>query len=359
MIGGLLAGGLAGGGKAVQTNALEELEHRRRTALSQLEHEQAMTRQDDQQSFSREERVAGEEFQTRRDETLHGYQQDNTRLSHGLSMEQERYRQGQQNARHYSSLSAQEREGANDWQMVRTEGGSLVQYSPSRNSYRDANLPEGAVMGGMDSQLSDRDKYRLDMLADEAETLRKKQADGLEPLSPGEKSRLGQIEAQMTAFLGGGETGGTTLERLLAGEEVSGGAGADEVAGSPDVTSSGGDGPSVRGLLNQQIAEQEANDKARESRRAATAASDRADAVLKRIERELSGGADPDGLVADINRAAGRGGSVSDETLDEAQRVAEELLSLDKDPNLSSDRRRWIAERLLRLQDAGIELNLQ
>jgi len=358
MAAGLIAGAIQGLGGAMQHNAQGQIEEKRQRALMALEQDMALERDEVQHGQRLEELGQRHEYNVDELGVRHGYNVDELGVRHGYSMEQERYRQSNQNARHYSTLSQREREGNNDWQMVKTEDGGLVQYSPSRNSWREADLPEGAVMGGMDGEITERDKYRLDMLSDQAQALREKEANGM-PLSAEEKAQLGRIEAQINASLGGSGGGMTTLERLLAGE---GGGGTATPAGGESASRQSptpGDQPTVRGLLSQQMEERQNTQEANEARRVATQASERADAVIQRIEREMAGGASPDGLMASINEARGRGGSVSDETMAEAQQVAEELLSLDQNPNLSADRKRWIAERLMRLQDAGVPIDLE
>ncbi|MCL7941229.1 hypothetical protein M8009_13125 [Halomonas sp. ATCH28] len=347
MAAGLIAGAIQGLGGAMQHNAQGQIEEKRKKALMALEQEMALEHEEVRHQNTLE-----------RDEGQHGYRMDELGQQHeygleelgarhGYSMEQERFRQSNQNARHYSSLSAREREGNNDWQMVKTEDGGLVQFSPSRNAYREANLPEGAVMGDMGGDLTDREKARAEMLGDQLQALRDKQAEGIEPLSPEEKTRLGRIEAELNGLLGG-STGPTPLERLLAGEE-----GADAPPQEGDAEPG-----SIPGIIQRERETQQNTQEANEARRAAYQAREQADAVLDKIEREQAGGASPDGIMAGVNRARGRGG-VSEETVVEAQRVAEELLALDSNANLSVDNKRWLAERLMRLQDAGVPINLE
>ncbi|MGM0783912.1 MAG: hypothetical protein ACQEUM_07355 [Pseudomonadota bacterium] len=339
MAAGLLAGAIQGLGGAMQQNAQSTIEQKRQTALEKLRHDKAMERQESQQEFT-----AGESTKDR------GFRAEQS----GLDRQQQR-ELAEMRERGANSRTAM---GRNDWQLVPLEGGGYGRYNPRTNQFEEASLPEGAQIGG--EGMSDRDKYRLDMLADRANALREKQAEGIEPLTTEEKAQLGRIESQMEAMLGGRDGGGMTpFERLMAGEE---GAETDapREGESPRTTSPrDGDEPSVRGLLSQQIEERRNTQEANEARRSANQASNRADAILERIESEMAGGASPGGLMADINQAAGRGGSISDDTLAEAQQVAEELLSLDQNPNLSSDQKRWIAERLVRLQEAGVPLNLE
>lgn len=213
LIGTALAGALAGGGSAMKENAMASIKQRHDEAMRKLDHDMDMERQQDQQEFSTGEREASQEYQLGRDETQQGYTQDNAQLSHRLTMQQERYRQGQQNAR-----SAAGRQN-NDWQLVPTESGEYVQYSPSRNQSRPANLPEGVNMGGMNGgELNDRTKYQLDDLSSRMEAVRKQASDGMRELTPEEKAQMGRMRAQYDALLGNRGQATTPLQQLMQGE---------------------------------------------------------------------------------------------------------------------------------------------
>ncbi|MGQ7248302.1 hypothetical protein ACUN9Y_13325 [Halomonas sp. V046] len=360
MIGGLLAGGVAGGGKAVQTNALGELESRRRAALAKLEHDQAMVRQDDQQEFSRGERVAGEQYQSGRDETLQGYQQDNTRLTHDLSMQQERYRQGQQNYRTNRTISSREAEGSNDWQLVQTDDG-YAQWSPSRNAYRDANLPDGAQMGGQ--ELTSRDEIRIKDLQSRRELIAN-QLNGDIPPGPEEaeslNSQLGTINSQIDRLVGGQRTQSIDAEIDAALDDVTGpapaGTGLLQQGMGADRT---GDAESVAGMIQRADSDRENRQAEDSARQAATQARDAADDVLDRLEYEMAGNASSGGMMAGINTARGTAGRASEETLDEAASVAARLLESSKSEYVSEDQRRWISERIIRLRDMGVPIELE
>ena len=346
MAAGLLAGAIGGMGKAMQQTAQGQIEEKRKRALMELEQGMAMERQDDQQQFSRGERKAGQDFTSGENAADRDF-----RAGESAADREQRLSLAQMQEAGANSRAAA---GRNDWELVPLEGGGYGRYNPRTNQFENANLPEGAQIG--DDDISQRDKLRYGSLSDRAKTLREKQAEGIVPLTPEEKAQLGQLEAQMEGILGRGSQGGMTpLERLMAGE---GGPQQGAATTGSDVPT-GGDQPTVRGLLSQQMNERQNTQEANEARRAADQASDRADAVLERIDRELAGGAIPGRRMANINQARGRGGNVSQETLAEAQEVAEELLSLDNNPTLSGDKKRWIAERLLRLKDAGVPLNLK
>lgn len=326
MLGGIIAGAMGGGGQAVQQNAMSRIEQLRAEALQKLSHEYDMARQGHDQEFRRGERIEGQEFTA-------GENQANREQNRQLAEMRERGANSRVGA------------GRNDWQLVPLEGGGYGRYNARTNQFEEANLPPGTQLGG--GELSARDKYRLDDMSSQINAIRKRAGDEMRELTTEEKAELGRLQGQFDSLLGTGR-GATPLERLLAGEDLSG-----EVPASE-----GGEGPadreSVRGLLNQEIEEQRNTQEANAARRQYNAARDKADSLIDRIDRELAGGASPGGLMAGINEARGQSGQISDSTLAEAQQVAEELLSLDDNPNISADQRRWIAERLMRLRDAGV-----
>lgn len=341
---GLIAGALAGAGQAVKENAQLSLRQRHEEAMREIEHRYSMERQNDQQQFT-----AGQNQQDR------DFRAEQGGLDRSQQRELAEMRERGANRRTSMQIGARREEGRNDWQLVRT-GDGMVQYSPSRNEYRSANLPEGAQMGG--GELSERDRYRLDGIAGQIETIRERASDEMRELTTEEKAALGRLQGQYDALLGGGG-GLTPLEQLLAGEDGAelgneGGQGQASRGGSPN-----GDQPTVRGLLNQEMEERRNTQEANEAQRAATQVSERADNLLARIQRERTGGFNSPRLQDRFLSQNGGVAELSQDTLTEAQQVAEELLSLDQNPNLSADRKRWIAERLLRLQDAGVPLNLE
>lgn len=343
MAAGLLAGAIQGLGGAIQHNAQSSIEEKRQAALRKLEHDLSMERQGDQQRFQRGERIEGQEFAAGESQVDREFRAGESAADREQRLQLAQMRESGANSRAAA--------GRNDWQLVPLEGGGYGRYNPRTNQFEEADLPEGARLG--DEGMSDRDKYRLDMLADQANALRERQAEGIEPLTTEEKAQLGRIEAQMDAMLGDGDGGMTPFERLMAGEE---GAETGENApqGDPQVDTS-----SVRGLLSQQLDERRNTQEANEAQRSALQARERADSVLGRIEQEMAGGASPGGLMADINEARGKGGQASEETLAEAQKVADELLSLDRNPNLSAKQKEWLAERLVRLKEAGVPLEIE
>lgn len=335
MIGGLLAGAMAGGGKAVQQNAQNTLQARRQEALKRLDNELALGRMETEN-----------QYQVQRDERQQGYTQENAQMGHELTMEQERYRQGQQNSR-----AAMSRQQQPQWQLVPTEDGGYVQYDPVSNTTRPANLPEGVNMGG--GKLSDREKYQLDGIADRIDSIRSTAEDEMRPLTKEEKLDLGRLEGRYNALLGSGDLM-TPLERLQAGEAGGGQQGGQPPSGDRQPAP---DPSSIEGQTRQRQEARRNTQEAIKARREANDARDAADAVLERIERERGGGATPGGLLSQVNQAAGRGG-VSQETIAEAQRIADQILSLDQNADISDDDRRWLSERLIRLQEAGVPLNL-
>ncbi|TDX29091.1 hypothetical protein DFO67_108135 [Modicisalibacter xianhensis] len=349
ILGAAIAGALSGGGRAVQWNAQSAIQQKRDAALKQLDHDLAMQRQDDSQQFTAQENQADRTF--RRDERVAG--QEFTSGENQLNRQHDtalvNIRESGADRRSNAQITASREAKSNDWQLVPLEGGGYAQYSPTRNEYRDANLPEGAKMTAT-SDLTERQKYQLDGIADRMKAIRKSASDVGRELTTEEKAEMGRLQGQYQSILGGGG-GQTMLEKLLAGEggtqAVSGDQAGNAATAQPD---------SVPGIIQRQRQAQQATQEANEAKREANDTRNAADAILDRIEKEKGGGAEG-WLSRSVNQARGQGG-VSDETLAEAQRVAEQLLALDQNPNLSADQKRWIAERIMQLQDAGVPINI-
>lgn len=246
------------------------------------------------------------------------------------------------NSRAAMQINASREQGRNDWQLVPDGKGGYGRYSPSRNEWGQANLPPGTDPNG--GNLTDSQKAQLNMLENQAKPLREKMADGM-PLTPEEKTTLGRIESDAQTILTPNQQGMTPFQQLMQGE---GGNEEEAPAASPD---------SIPGQVRQQQEQQRNTQEANQARREASQARDAADDIIKRIEREAAGGASRGGLLAGINKAAGRG-EVSQEAMAEAQQVAQQILALDQNPNISADEKRWLSERLIRLQEAGVPLNL-
>lgn len=353
MAAGILAGALAGAGKAMQWNAQGQIEEKRQRALMALEQKNAREMEGirHQNTLERDEVQHGQ----RLDELgqRHEYNVDELGVRHGYSMEQERYRQGNQNARHSASLA----QGNNDWQLVKTEDGGLVQYSPSRNASRPANLPEGAQIGGsMNGELSDRTKYQLDGIQDRLEAIRSQASDEMRELTPEEKAEMGRLQGQYDALLGGGGAQ-TPLQQLMAGEEgAEGGATVAQVgegggASAPDDTS-------TRGIIARQRDQQSGFLEQRDAKAAAEAAKDEADAVIDEIYRERTGGYSSPVMQDQFLSQNGGTAQASEETIQRAQAAADRLLEASRSEHISEDQRRWIAERIMQLQDLGVPIEL-
>lgn len=115
-------------------------------------------------------------------------------------------------------IAASREQGRNDWQMLPTQDGRYIQFSPSRNEYRDANLPEGVSAGG-NRDLTDREKLTINMLSDERKSIME---NSMGQPSAEQAQRLGEIEQQLQSMgIGSPSSGGGLLERVL--NEVGGG----------------------------------------------------------------------------------------------------------------------------------------
>jgi len=324
LIGQALLGATHGAATGIGERLREESKLKRQKALEQTRSENSMQEAAHQSALNIGEANHGAGLTEKRDQRLH--KQDKELIDY------------------------KGRQGKNDWTLLKGGNGTMIQYSPSRNESRPANIPEGAAP--KNDSLTDREKYQLDMLSDEANALREKQAQGLEPLTAQEKMRLGQIEATMNTMLGGGSTM-TPYQQLLAGE----GGNAQPDSSQPG---QGGGQPqndpqgdtSVKGIIGTQMQQRESEKRSDAFEQKREAAIQRADAVLEKLDPGFSPGG-MSGAMQEV-RAKQR-----PQFMEEARAAAEELLALEQQGDLSDDQKRWIAERLMRLQDAGVNLNLQ
>ncbi|WP_043530486.1 hypothetical protein [Litchfieldella xinjiangensis] len=339
-IGGLLAGAMAGGGKAVQWTAMSAIEQKRQEALRQLDHTLSMEKQNDQQQFQTQERLGGQEFTSGENRAN---RQHDTQLTQMRESGADR-RTGMQLS------SADRRANAGGWQLVPTEDGGVVRYNTITGETSEA--PQGLLTSAMGNggKMTDREKARFEMLKDQAETLRNKQADGFE-LTTEEKARLGQIEADMNGMLGGSAPSlADALEQALAGE------GGEAAPDAEDPAPSGAD---ARGLLSQEQRQAEMQQYASEHKRTVDAQLEQAGAVLDSLDSQRSGGARGD-LMRGINQARYGGDLEPDaQTLEQGQALADQLMQLHDDPQTSDFQRKQIMDQLRRLRDSGISLTIE
>ncbi|MGS2743615.1 hypothetical protein ACU6TU_08460 [Halomonas sp. LS-001] len=368
---GLLTGAMAGLGAGLsqtgdflmQVTAEEEKEKRLRQYEMAREKRQNQ-RQDMIRSEDREWQL--EDYDKQREHSLEDYQmqrtdqvedrdfqanftlkRDDTQYERQMAME--RYRQSQQNARSAASRAASRRQQPK-WQLMPDGNGGYIQYDPVTNQSRAANLPEGV---GATNEWGDRDKALMNAFENEYSALSKRaETMGVEALDPSEQRRLKELPTLMQQHITGMDAGDVDAEL-------------DAALGVGGVTPSGADntmeeegGGTIPGLVNRELENRSNDAEAAKSRREATQARKEADRVIGKVEREKVGGATPGGLMAGINEAAGRGGGISQETLNEAQSAANNLIALDNNPNISADQKRWIAERLIELKNLGVPVNL-
>tara|TARA_R100001039_G_scaffold37557_1_gene36447 strand:- start:5793 stop:6791 length:999 start_codon:yes stop_codon:yes gene_type:complete len=327
---GLIGAALSGGAEAAQDNA--------RTRIKQM-HDEAILRM--RQNFAKSERIAGQEFTTNERVAGQGFTSEQNELNRGHDLTLTQMREQGANSRTGAQIAAGDRRAQMGLlQQGMSAEGNPVWFNPVSGERYDA--PEGVTLSSPD--LTGRQKAQLDMLENQAKPLREKMAEGM-PLTPEEKTTLGQLEAQAQSLIGGGQQGMTPFQQLMQGE---GGSQPEAKATNPDT---------IPGQVRQQQEERRNTQEANEARRQASQARDSADAVLQRIEREAAGGATRGGLLAQVNQAAGRG-EVSQEAIAEAQQVVQQILALDQNPSISVDEKRWLSERLIRLQEAGVPLNL-
>ena len=351
---GLLAGAVAGGAQAVQQNAQGDIEEKRKRALMSLEQGMFMDRQKDSQQFQASERGATETFQTGRDETLQGYEQSNARLTHGLNMDQERYRQGQQNSR----ANAQQ----NDWETIRLSDGSIGRYNPQTGDYEKTELPGTALMGD-EGDLSDVEKKRFDLLSDDIDAIRERAAYEARDLTKDEVEILGGYINDRNAILGSGGSGGsgeqTILEKLLAGEGGDTGGTGEGGSGGTDAPGGNNQTESVRGLLSSADEQGQKSQAQYEKTRAASDAFKNLDKAIQSATREIKSGQSTGGLIAQrFDESRGQQGKVSEKSIQEAKAAVEDLLALDAKGGLNELQVKDAAKAVKRLRDLGVTINI-
>ena len=333
MAAGLLAGAIGGMGKAMQQTAQGQIEEKRKRALMELEQGMFMDRQKDSQQFQASERGATETFQTGRDETLQGYEQSNARLTHGLNMDQERYRQGQQNSR----ANAQQ----NDWETIRLSDGSIGRYNPQTGDYEKTELPGSALVGD-EGDLSDVEKKRFDLLSDDIDAIRERAAYEARDLTKDEVEILGGYINDRNAILGSGGSGGsgeqTVLEKWMAGEGgYTGGTGEGGSGGTdaPDLTYQ-----QVMDGIQQESGQQSVSDVL-------------SDVGLLVSEIKLSEGASSGGLIGPGPRGQGRAKEKGDKARAEAQKLLPTLVEM-YNATKNEDERALLRKRIGELGEIGI-----
>lgn len=337
MIGGLLAGAMAGGGKAVQQNAQSTLEARRQEALTRLDNELAFERQENQQEFT-----AGENEQNRA-----------FRAGESEADRAQRLQLAQMQERGANSRAAA---GRNDWNMMQTADGTPVRIN-ARTGTMEPIAGSDKFTFGDGGALTDRQKASIDMLSSEKESIMEQ---SMGSLSEDQATRLGEIDEQLESMLG--QSGGSGLldriRRELGLDGDGSGQGGDD--GGEGGDNGGGSPPpprSIRGRTEEIQSARRETEASVAATREASEARDAADALLERIGRERRGGASRGGLLSSVNQAAGRGG-VSQEAMAEAQQIADRILSLDSNDRISSSDQQALADRLARLQKAGVPVNL-
>ena len=324
---GLLGSALAGGGAAVQKNAQSKIEEMRAKALVELRQDFKTSEREAEQDFTTDERVAGNEFTIGENQKTR-----DARAEEGIA---DRAQQLSLTQMRESGANSRAVAGRNDWQLVPLEGGGYGRFNPSTNSFDRANLPEGAQLNA--GELSDSESKRVDMLADQANALRKKQAEGYEKLTPEEKTRLGRLDAEIEGILGGsGEQ--TVLEKWMAGE-------GGDTGGTGEGGSGGTDAPD---LTYQQVMDGIQQESGQQS------VSDvLSDVGLLVSEIKLSEGASSGGLIGPGPRGQGRAKEKGDKARAEAQKLLPTLVEM-YNATKNEDERALLRKRIGELGEIGV-----
>lgn len=146
-----------------------------------------------------------EDYQTQRS---HAVEDRDMGYQHQVGLLQ--MREAGANRRSAAQIAAS-REQRPQWQMVPDGNGGYIQYDPVTNSYREANLPEGASFNG--GELTDRQKLTIETLADERKSIME---TSMGQPNDQQAARLGEIDSRIEQLLDGGATGGGDLATRLA-----------------------------------------------------------------------------------------------------------------------------------------------
>lgn len=346
LLSGAIAGAIGGAGKAMQFNAQGQIEEKRKKALLTLEQDMAMERQDDQQQFTGQENDKTRTFQ--REERIGG--QDFTAGQNQLTRAQER-ELALLRERGANSRAAMSRD---DWQMMTSSDGKPVRVNVRDGTIEPMDVPEGINLSS--ESWSDRDQAYIESLQAEMDSLQEVAKTGI--LSDEQQARIQQIPQEMRTYAQDIDADSEVLSAYgdMRGDSEQSAPG----SGGRGLLAQGmeGDGPSVERLVQDERGERARTQELNAVEREATEAQREADRMIEQIRYEQAGNASPGGLMSGINQARGQGG-VSGETLQQAQALAERLTKVGNNENLTRDRRRWISERLLQLEELGVPINLE
>lgn len=351
MIGGLLAGAMAGGAEAAQDNA--------RTRIKQM-HDDAILRM--QQKFATSERVAGQEFS--KDERIaeQGFTAGENEANRGHDLTLTQMREQGANSRSGAQIAAGDRRAQMGLlQQGMNAEGSPVWFNPVSGDRYDA--PPGVTLAD-DGELTPVQGRRLDSIQSEKEALRATFEDGVggyrQPTNQ-EAEYLQTLQEQENAILysRGGSAGSgapTPFEVLMAGESggdtgepapgASGGGNPPPAGGSAPPPRPGQPAPAsstqeppgnFSGLINQAMADQSQQQANRQSA-----------AEQRQIESQIN-------TIRGLAARAGRGPGMSQADRDSLGRQAvEQAEALMQQGNLTAEqvqRLRSAAENVVRFTE--------
>lgn len=335
MIGGLLAGAMAGGGEALQHNAKSQIEQKRQTALESLRQKHRVDLEDNRQAFQSSEREAGEVFTSGENQAN---RQHDTRLA----------RMREQGANNRAAMNR------NDWEVMQTADGSLARINSRTGEI--APMDSGGLDFGSEAW-TDRDQAYLDSLQAEMEGLQEEAKTGM--LSDEQKQRMQQIPQDMRTYA---EDIDTDNEVYGAHEGIQGGGNGSPPplitkpgSGQPPPSSDNADSESSRDYLNNRQQQQAEAERNREADTRVSKMTDEAKRIAGRLTiPNQFGGFQRGGL---LNRAAS-GGIDQQAERQAAQQVLADVAA-EHDTETDDVRKAQLKEAMDALLDAGVTLPRQ
>ena len=268
-----------------------------------------------------------------------GLRRDENKQQHGMTLEQ----QDAQNQNARGRIKLTDELGQENYADVTDKSGNLIgQRERGSNQYTPYSTKS-------DSDLSDREKLRIETMNSEIEAIYKGAKDMGGALTPDAQSRINTLTLQRNQMLYGGGGGGTILSNLLNGEGGDGKPGGSSKP-EPDATPD-----SLRGLVGGAMNGQKQETESAGAQGKIKALEDEADKILAKVKPTFRSGRS--GMPAGNTRP-----EMSEEDIAVAQSLVQRLIALDENPETSaalSDRQRNnLAQRIMELQEAGVPISL-
>lgn len=290
--------------------------------------------------------------QTRTTETMKR-QAHNTALQRGTNEQthgQALERQKAQNEDARGRLVLQDELGETRYQDVTDANGRIIgQREVDSNQYTPFTTKPA-------SDLTDRQKYQIESLNSEIESIYKSAESLGGTLTPEQQDRLDTLTLQRNSMLYGGGGSSTILSDLMSGEGGSGSPAGDD-GDQPEASEPQG----IRGQLSQRVSGQEQQSKNDGVQAQVDTLEKEVDTLLSKVDPDLRSGAlgmPGGGLLSTPTRKQ----PLDEQDIAKAQELVQRFIALDENPEtsgaLSERQRAAIVQRIMDLQRAGVPINL-